>query len=103
MENKGALPAGHVSGQSNRPLSRPAHALQIQDTLNELGSDGDNGLQAAEASSRLSEFGQNTLGDSKAVNPWSIFLNQIANAMTLVSLNVARLPVRFAYHNRYSS
>ncbi|KAK6840865.1 potassium/sodium efflux P-type ATPase [Apiospora arundinis] len=81
--NKEALPQ-HVSGQSNEPLSRPAHALSWQDVLDELGADALNGLSANEAEARQAQFGPNELGEAEGVQPMKIVVAQIANAMTLV-------------------
>ncbi|CAK1355304.1 Calcium-transporting ATPase 3 [Cercospora beticola] len=74
----------HVSGQSNQPLSQPAHCLKWKQVAEELNADIDDGLTASEASSRLEQFGKNELGDGKGVNPGKILVRQIANAMTLV-------------------
>ncbi|KAK4635352.1 Sodium transport ATPase 5 [Fulvia fulva] len=74
----------HVSGQSNKPLSKPPHALKWKEVAEELQADIDDGLNASEASKRLEEFGRNELGDGKKVNPGKILVRQIANAMTLV-------------------
>lgn len=74
----------HVSGQSNKPLSRPAHALTWKEVTEELQADIDDGLSSSEASQRLEEHGRNELGDGKKVNPRNILLRQVANAMTLV-------------------
>ncbi|KAK8087603.1 hypothetical protein PG997_002564 [Apiospora hydei] len=82
-KNKEASPQ-HVSGQSNEPLSRPAHALSWEDVLSELGTDALNGLSADEAESRKAKFGPNELGDAEGVQPMKIIIAQIANAMTLV-------------------
>ncbi|KAI1840963.1 hypothetical protein JX266_012823 [Neoarthrinium moseri] len=74
----------HVSGQSNEPLSKPAHALGWQDVLGELGSDSLNGLSVAEADSRRERLGLNELGEAEGVQPLKIVVAQIANAMTMV-------------------
>ncbi|EME48512.1 hypothetical protein DOTSEDRAFT_57843 [Dothistroma septosporum NZE10] len=74
----------HVSGQSNNPLSKPAHALTWREVAEQLQGDIDDGLNVSEANKRLEEFGRNELGDGKKVNPGKIMLRQVANAMTLV-------------------
>lgn len=76
---------GHVSGQCNKPLSRPAHSLSVDDVLKELHSSPSQGLAGAEAAERLAEYGPNQLKEKKGVQPIAIFLEQIFNAMTLVS------------------
>ncbi|KAJ9656457.1 P-type ATPase [Neophaeococcomyces mojaviensis] len=75
---------GHVSGQSNKPLSKPAHSLSFEDVLKELGGSGIDGLAAQEAESRLQEFGNNELDNGPGVNPTKILVRQVANAMMLV-------------------
>ncbi|KAI1485135.1 hypothetical protein F5X96DRAFT_683050 [Biscogniauxia mediterranea] len=74
----------HVSGQGNKPMSRPAHALSYDQVIVELGSDILNGLSTGVAKQRVEEYGINDLGDSEGVSPLKIVIAQIANAMTLV-------------------
>lgn len=76
--------AGHVSGQSNKPTSRPAHSLTCHQVIQELGINGDDGLTDAEAQKRLEEFGNNELDNGPGVSPTKIIIKQIANAMMLV-------------------
>lgn len=76
---------GHASGQANKPLSRPAHALSYSKVIEEIGCNGQDGLSPAEAKARHQEYGNNDLGEDAGVQPGKIFLRQIANAMTLVS------------------
>ncbi|KAF2172012.1 hypothetical protein M409DRAFT_50610 [Zasmidium cellare ATCC 36951] len=78
------ITSDHVSGQSNKPLSKPAHSLQWKQVVEELQTDIDDGLTTAEAKRRLEEHGRNELGDGEGVNPGKILTRQIANAMTLV-------------------
>ncbi|KAI1852126.1 hypothetical protein JX265_013097 [Neoarthrinium moseri] len=75
---------GHVSGQSNRPISKPAHSLPYADVIRELGVDGDDGLTTSDAEKRLEEFGNNELDNGPGVNPTKIIIKQVANAMMLV-------------------
>lgn len=77
---------GHRSGQSNKPLSRPAHALPYTKVIEETGCNPEDGLTVAEAESRHREFGNNDLGEDGGVQPGKILLRQVANAMTLVRL-----------------
>ncbi|KAK4098538.1 potassium/sodium eff [Parathielavia hyrcaniae] len=86
MAKKGEKDAtgGHVSGQSNRPLSRPAHALTHEQLATELNADVLSGLTAQEAKARLEQYGRNDLGEEEGVQPFKIVVAQIANAMTLV-------------------
>jgi P-type Na+/K+ transporter len=74
----------HVSGQSNKPISAPAHAMKWTAVADELQTDTDDGLTNEEAKRRLDEYGENVLGETGGVNPGKILLRQVANAMTLV-------------------
>lgn len=76
----------HVSGQSNEPMSRPAHALTFNQVVEELKTDTMHGLTSAEAKARHEKFGNNDLGEADGVQPLKIIIAQVANAMTLVSL-----------------
>ena len=80
---------GHVSGQSNRPLSRPAHALTHDQLAGELDADVLSGLTAHEAKVRLEQYGRNDLGEEEGVQPLKIIVAQIANAMTLVPVPIS--------------
>ncbi|ORY15986.1 sodium P-type ATPase-like protein [Clohesyomyces aquaticus] len=75
---------GHMSGQANKPLSRPAHALTYAQVIEETKCNADNGLTTSEAHTRLEVHGKNELGDGQGVRPGKILLRQVANAMTLV-------------------
>src|SRR4051794_17648558 len=77
-------PGDHVSGQSNKPLSRPAHALSHVDVAAELKADALAGLSPEEAKRRLEEFGPNDTGEAEGVQPIKIVIAQVANAMTMV-------------------
>ncbi|KAI9148806.1 Sodium transport ATPase 5 [Paramyrothecium foliicola] len=74
----------HVSGQSNKPISRPAHALSAAQVAEELGTDTTTGLSQSDAATRLTEYGLNDLGKEKGINVMEILLAQIVNSMTLV-------------------
>jgi magnesium-transporting ATPase (P-type) len=80
----------HVSGQSNRPLSRPAHALTHEQLAAELDADILSGLTPQEAKVRLEQYGSNDLGEEEGVQPLKIIVAQIANAMTLVTVPICR-------------
>ncbi|KAK2616947.1 P-type ATPase [Conoideocrella luteorostrata] len=75
---------GHVSGQANKPMTAPAHALQIEEVLRQLVADAEVGLSTEEAKTRLEEYGRNEFGEQAGVQPFKIFIGQIANALTLV-------------------
>ncbi|KAK4222314.1 hypothetical protein QBC38DRAFT_87525 [Podospora fimiseda] len=76
--------AGHVSGQANKPMSRPAHALTHKQVAEELQADILSGLSTDEAKRRLDEYGRNELGEDEGVQPIKIIIAQVANAMTMV-------------------
>ncbi|KAI5459560.1 sodium transport ATPase [Mariannaea sp. PMI_226] len=86
MPKQGETPSlgSIVSGQANKSLSRPAHALVFEQVIQELETSNIDGLSADEAARRLQEFGKNDIGDSEGVSPLQIVVAQIANAMTLV-------------------
>jgi len=85
MGKKQASLEGHVSGQANKPLSRPAHALTYTQVVQETGCNDQDGLTSSEAKLRHDEYGNNDIGDDAGVQPGKILLRQVANAMTLVS------------------
>jgi P-type Na+/K+ transporter len=72
----------HVSGQSNRPLSLPAHSLTLEQTVAELQTDTWSGLDATEAKHRLDKYGANDLGDAESASVFKILVAQVANAIT---------------------
>ncbi|KAJ3496784.1 hypothetical protein NLG97_g2407 [Lecanicillium saksenae] len=83
----GAPPtAVHLSGQSNTPMSRPAHSMSSEEALKELRAEPSSGLSSDEAAQRLGSAGRNELEQKKGVQPIKIFIEQIFNAMTLVLL-----------------
>ena len=69
---------GHVSGQSNKPLTKPAHALPYATVLEEVGCDSEDGLSAAKAKELHSQWGNNDLGEGGGVQPGKILLRQVA-------------------------
>jgi P-type Na+/K+ transporter len=88
-EETAAAQQQHVSGQSNKPLSRPAHALSHEDVVSELETDALDGLAPAEAARRLEAMGKNQLGEAEGAQPLKIIVAQIANAMTLVRFSAS--------------
>ena len=83
----------HVSGQGNKQMSMPAHCLTGETVVQELSANSRDGLTAAEAKSRLEEYGRNELDDGPGVQPFKILLRQVANAMMLVKPTIARILV----------
>jgi magnesium-transporting ATPase (P-type) len=77
--------AEHVSGQSNKPMTAPAHALPYEQVAQELGANTQDGLSHDDAKKRLEDYGRNEFGEGNKVSPVRIFVGQIANALTLVS------------------
>lgn len=75
---------GHVSGQANKPLTQPAHNLTLQQVVEELKTVTWSGLDNVEAERRVSEYGNNDLGEAQSISPFKILVAQVANAMTLV-------------------
>ncbi|KHN94933.1 ATPase, P-type, potassium/sodium efflux, fungal [Metarhizium album ARSEF 1941] len=74
----------HVSGQANKPMTAPAHALEIEEVVRQLQASVEAGLSTNEAERRLGEYGRNEFGEQDGVQPLKIFVGQIANALTLV-------------------
>lgn len=83
-KDKDKAPDNHVSGQSNKSLTRPAHALSREEVADELGADTLTGLSKDEVQKRLGEYGENDIGEAEGIQPFKIVIAQIANAMTLV-------------------
>ncbi|KAM5440594.1 P-type ATPase [Microsporum canis] len=71
-------------GQSQWPLSRPAHNLLHEGVVEEIGSNPKHGLTSSEAQRRLEQYGRNDLGNTESVQPAKMLLRQVANAMTLI-------------------
>jgi Na+-exporting ATPase len=76
----------HVSGQANKPLSKPAHALSYGILITEIEANPQDGLTSSEARLRLDDHGRNELGDQGGVSITKILVRQVANAMMLVLL-----------------
>ncbi|ESZ96444.1 potassium/sodium efflux P-type ATPase [Sclerotinia borealis F-4128] len=74
----------HVSGQSNKPLTKPAHALKYEQVAQELEVNLEDGLTKVESDNRLALYGKNELDDGPGVQPIKILIHQVANAMILV-------------------
>ncbi len=74
----------NVPGQGNKILTKPAHALEGNELVQQLEADIENGLTAAIARQRLEQYGRNELDDGPGVQPVKILIRQVANAMMLV-------------------
>ena len=68
-----------VSGQGNKPLPRPAHALSFEIVIIETEANSENGLTDAEASTRLELYGRNELADGNGVSIIKILVRQVAS------------------------
>lgn len=84
MSDKAPDEAPHISGQANKPISAPAHALTFEEVAKQLDANLDNGLTQEEAGRRLAEYGRNEFGEQEGVQPVKILIGQIANALSLV-------------------
>jgi Na+-exporting ATPase len=69
--------------QENQPLIKPAHALSHKDVICQLHSSIE-GLSESDIQPRIAKYDRNELGTGEGVQPFKIFLRQVANAMTLV-------------------
>ncbi len=61
----------------------------VEQILNELESDAQDGLTAAEAASRLSQYGLNELVEKGTKNPWLILLDQLRDVMVIILIIAA--------------
>lgn len=68
--------ANHVSGQSNMPLSKVAHALERDVLVQEMRTHVKDGLSETEAKKRLEEFGRNELDNEPGIQPLKILITQ---------------------------
>ncbi|KAF5850772.1 hypothetical protein GGP41_010425 [Bipolaris sorokiniana] len=84
MGKKATSLEGHVSGQANKPMSKPAHSLTVKEVVTELKTEEWSGLDDSDAKRRVDEYGTNELGEAESVSPIKILIAQVANAMTLV-------------------
>ncbi|KAF2460680.1 sodium transport ATPase [Lineolata rhizophorae] len=61
-----------------------AHTLTVEETTDLLGTDVQNGLSSAEATSRFQRDGPNKVKGAKGLSVWEILLRQVSNSLTLV-------------------
>lgn len=61
----------------------------VNQTVNELKSDAQNGLTAAEAASRLNQYGLNELVEKGTKSPWLILLDQLRDVMVIILIIAA--------------
>ncbi|KAF7529007.1 hypothetical protein G7054_g9959 [Neopestalotiopsis clavispora] len=75
-----------------------AHTVQLEQLEHLLlQTNFQNGLDDAEASSRLEQHGPNKVEGAKGLSSWKIFMRQISNSLTLVL--VAVMAISFAIHD----
>lgn len=67
------------------------HTLAAQHVAELLKTDVDNGLSTDEAAARLVRDGPNSIKGAKGASLWEIFLQQVANALTVVLIAVAAI------------
>jgi P-type Na+/K+ transporter len=72
-----------------KPLS--AHTLPAERVAALLNSNLEDGLSSEEAAARLARDGPNTIKGAKGPSLWEIFLQQVANALTVVLIAVTAL------------
>lgn len=70
---------------------RSPHTLSAQAVALDLKSDVDDGLSSEEAAARLARDGPNSIKGAKGISLYEIFIQQIANALTVVLIAVTAL------------
>lgn len=89
-EKAGVQRADTNGTQVDKALPFNAHTAGSSKVLEALSVDVDGGLTDADAAKRKETYGANRLKPPRRPSPWSIFLRQIGNAMTLV---LSELPI----------
>jgi P-type Ca2+ transporter type 2C len=79
-------------------MEKPDHCLSPEEVLTRLGSSIE-GLDEAEARSRLTRYGPNELEAKRGVPPLKIFLRQFKNFMTVVLVAAALISIGIAVYN----
>ncbi len=67
------------------------HTLSAKQVADYFDTDLDHGLTSEEAADRLARDGPNAIKGAKGLSIWEIFLQQVANALTVVLIAVAAL------------
>lgn len=94
--------ASSASGQDDQPpIAEPPdisieksalpHTLSPERVAQDLNTDILNGLSNDDAAARLARDGPNSIKGAKGVSLWEIFLQQVANALTVVLIAVTAL------------
>ncbi|KAG6006707.1 hypothetical protein E4U21_006782 [Claviceps maximensis] len=84
-------PIAEPFGICQRERATCFHAHSVQHVAEKLGSNPDHGLSNDEAAARLARNGPNAIKGAKCLSLWEIFLQQVANALTLVLIAVAAI------------
>lgn len=61
-----------------------AHTITVQQLTEELGTSATDGLSKNESVRRLESHGENLLEGNDGISAWSVFVKQLANALTVV-------------------
>src|SRR5262245_11659871 len=75
-----------VSASSATAAATAWHALTTEEVQTRLGTNRETGLDAAEASARLQQYGPNRLPEGKKRGPLLRFLSQLNNILIYVLL-----------------
>lgn len=67
------------------------HTLSAHRVAQDLKSDVDDGLSSEEAAARLARDGPNSIKGAKGISLYEIFIQQVANALTVVLIAVTAL------------
>lgn len=67
------------------------HTLSADTVAEQLRSNIYHGLTSQDAASRLARDGPNSIKGAKGISLWEIFLQQVANALTVILIAVAAL------------
>lgn len=65
------------------------HTYSVEETLNLLGSDAENGLSDTEVQQRLKHYGLNEIEEAKGRSSWEILVDQFKNIMLIMLIVVA--------------
>lgn len=89
--------AASTAQNSTGPIDVPdalnkAYLFRFEPVVEALGSNIDKGLTDSQVRKRTEEYGPNQLEGGGDISIFSILLHQVANAMTLVSLDTWILP-----------
>jgi P-type Ca2+ transporter type 2C len=71
------------------PVQTPWHTLSAEQTLTSLDVDGEQGLSAHQAETRLGQYGKNELVAAAGRSRWQILLDQFTNIMLIMLICVA--------------